>query len=284
MPRKPKKIIEEAPQPLPSQATNLYFVRGQYVVLDFEVAKFFGVETRRLNEQVTRNAEKFGDDFAFRLTSDEVANLRSQNAISSDEWGGSRYAPRVFTEHGVVMAATLLKTPRAIQATRLVVKTFVEIRRQIIQKAEISGGSASRQTSLPLEFRDQLMTKVSRAIAHVLDAMVNPDEVKKAREEAKGVLASSVKSLKEILSKPGIDNEHKVAEIRKLMAEAENIEVETDGKRLRNEEQQLALLAKKLSLVMQAQHFAQTGQVDDFLRLLGELGAQPATKMISNKP
>ncbi len=79
-------------------------VRGEYVVLDFEVAKFFGVETRRLNEQVTRNAEKFGDDFAFKLTSEEVANLRSQNAISSSEWGGTRYAPRAFTEHSSTLA------------------------------------------------------------------------------------------------------------------------------------------------------------------------------------
>lgn len=277
MTRKPKiSATEVLPEP-PTAPATLYVVREQYIVLDFDVAQFFGVETRRLNEQVTRNAEKFGDDFAFRLTADEVADLRSQNAISSSEWGGTRYAPRAFTEHGVVMAATLLKTPRAIQATRLVVKTFVEIRRQAIQEVTTKVGPQSGlgQFSLPLQFRNEIMTKVSHAISHVLDAMVNPEEVKRAREEAKGVLADSVRALKQMLNKPGIENEHKVAEIRKLMAEAESIEVETDGKRLRNEEQQLALIAKQLSLMMQAQHFAQTGRVDDFLRLLNDLSGPP---------
>lgn len=264
--------------PLPDRMAKLLMVRGMYVALDFEVANFFGVPTRRLNEQVSRNVDKFGDDFAFRLTPDEVDDLRSQNAISSSEWGGSRYPPRAFTEHGVVMAATLLRSPRAIHATRLVVKAFVELRQQVAR----SDGKHPSQYSLPLPFRDELMSKISGAITHVLDALVNPDEVKKAREEARGVLADGIRSIKELLSKPGLDNEKRIAEVRKLMAEAESIEVETDGKRLLNEEKQLALLAKKLSLVMQAQHFVNTGRMDDFVQLLNEL-SMPTPKLLGSK-
>jgi ORF6N domain len=74
--------------------------RGERVVLDQDVARLFAVPTKRLNEQVARNADKFGDDFAFRLTPEEFNDLRSQKATSSLEWGGVRYPPRVFTEHG----------------------------------------------------------------------------------------------------------------------------------------------------------------------------------------
>ena len=254
------------------EKARILWIRGQRILLDRDVAELFGVETRSLNRQVARNIEKFSEDFAFRLTADELSELRSQNAISSGEWGGSRYKPTAFTEHGVVMAATLLRSPRAIDATRFVIRTFVAARQEAHDASSKASGKGTGQFSLPLEFRNQMMSKVSLAIGHVLDAMVNPDEVKKAREEARGVLADSMKAIKAVLNKPGIENERKVAEIRKLMAESESIEVETDGKRIRNEEQQLALLAKKLSLIMQAEHFMQTGSTESFLRVLADLG------------
>jgi hypothetical protein len=102
--------------PNPPLAPPIFQVRGQPVVLDSDVARLFGVETRRLNEQVKRNADKFEDDFAFRLSGEEVADLKSQNAISSEGWGGARHRPRVFTEHGVVMAATVLNSSAATAA------------------------------------------------------------------------------------------------------------------------------------------------------------------------
>jgi ORF6N domain len=86
-------------------------LRGERVVLDIDVARLFAVETRKLNQQVTRNKDKFGDDFAFRLTNAEFENLKSQNVIASSAWGGARHPPIAFTEHGVVMAATVLKSP-----------------------------------------------------------------------------------------------------------------------------------------------------------------------------
>lgn len=268
MPRKKKSDNELAPV----DSVKIIEVRGERVVLDHDVAALFGTETKKLNQQVSRNSEKFGDDFAFRLTKEDFDHLRSQNVTSSVEWGGNRYPPRAFTEHGVVMAGTLLKTPRAIHATRLVVRTFVQLRHQVASKTQERGrASSSQQLALPLEFRTELMTKVANAIGQVLDAMVNPEEIKKARQEARGVITESVKGLKELLKKPSLENEKAVAEIRKLMAEAESIEVVTDGKRIENEERQLALLARKLNLIHQAQHFAQTGQTEGFMNLLGEL-------------
>jgi hypothetical protein len=91
-------------------APRIHEIRGEKVVLDRDVARLFGVETKVFNQQVKRNKSKFGTDFAFRLTEGEFTNLRSQTAISG--WGGARYRPMVFTEHGVVMAATILHSKR----------------------------------------------------------------------------------------------------------------------------------------------------------------------------
>ena len=90
-------------------------IRGQQVMLDRDLAELYGVETRRLNEQVKRNIERFPEDFMFQLTPNEFDNLKSQIAISS--WGGVRKLPYVFTEQGVAMLSGVLKSPTAVEVT-----------------------------------------------------------------------------------------------------------------------------------------------------------------------
>ncbi len=99
---------------LPSEriANRNLVVRDQKVMLDSDLAELYGVETRRLNEQVRRNADRFPTDFMFELTAEEFANLKSQFATSS--WGGRRKLPLAFTEHGAIMAATVLNSSRAV--------------------------------------------------------------------------------------------------------------------------------------------------------------------------
>src|SRR5690606_20883057 len=89
-------------------AHSIRIVRGQRVLLDTELAALYGVPTKRLNEQVKRNLERFPADFMLQLTVEEAANLRSQFATSSSSHGGRRYTPFAFTEHGAIMAATVL--------------------------------------------------------------------------------------------------------------------------------------------------------------------------------
>jgi len=96
------------------------------VVLDRDLAALYGVTTYRLNEQVKRNSQRFPEDFCFRLTNQELADLRSQNAISS--WGGRRTLPFAFTEHGAVMAATVLSSEIAVKTSILVVRAFIRLR------------------------------------------------------------------------------------------------------------------------------------------------------------
>jgi hypothetical protein len=112
--------------PLDGVSRRILMVRGLRVILDSGLARLYGVTPKRFNEQVRRNLRRFSQGFMFRLTNQEVAILRSQIATSS--WGGRRYPPLAFTEHGAVMAATILNSPTAIEASVFVVRAFVQMR------------------------------------------------------------------------------------------------------------------------------------------------------------
>jgi len=119
-----------APQSLAPEAITLRILsmREQRVILDADLAALYDVPTKRFNEAVKRNLAKFPADFMFTLTDDEFAALRSQSATSNAGRGGRRYAPRVFTEHGALMAAMILSSPRAIEISVYVVRAFVKLR------------------------------------------------------------------------------------------------------------------------------------------------------------
>lgn len=112
--------------PLEAVVQRIIVLRKQKVLIDADLAALYGVETRRLNEQVRRNRARFPEDFIFELSSDEFAHLKSQFATSS--WGGRRKLPMAFTEHGAIMAATVLNTPRAVEVSVYVVRAFVQLR------------------------------------------------------------------------------------------------------------------------------------------------------------
>lgn len=117
-------------------ARRILVLRGQRVLLDADLARLYGVPTSRLNEQVRRNPERFPEDFAFRLTKQELAVLMSQFATSS--WGGRRKPPVVFTEHGAIMAATVINSPRAVEMSVYVVRAFVKLRGLVASNAELA--------------------------------------------------------------------------------------------------------------------------------------------------
>ena len=105
-------------------------VRGRSVILDSDIALLYGVTTKRLNEQVKRNKQRFPDDFHFQLTEKEWNNLRSQ--IATSRHGGRRYPPFAFTEHGAVMAANVLNSEQAIEMSVAIVRAFVKLRRMAL--------------------------------------------------------------------------------------------------------------------------------------------------------
>jgi phage regulator Rha-like protein len=108
--------------------SRIVVLRQQKVILDTDLAELYGVPVKRLNEQVKRNQERFPADFMFRLNAEESESLRSQTATSKITRGGRRYAPYAFTEHGAIMAATVLNSDQAVEMSVFVVRAFVRLR------------------------------------------------------------------------------------------------------------------------------------------------------------
>jgi hypothetical protein len=106
----------------------IYMIRGEKVMLDSDLAELYGVETKALNRQVTRNKIRFPDDFMFRLSIDEYESLRCQNGTSNEGRGGRRYLPLVFTEGGVAMLSSVLTSDRAAQVNLAIIRTFIRLR------------------------------------------------------------------------------------------------------------------------------------------------------------
>ena len=132
-----------APAPLPQADAilpRILTIRNQRVIVDAELAALYEVPTKRLNEAVKRNLARFPQDFMFTLSAEEFALLRSQFATSSASpaHGGRRHAPRVFTEHGALMAATLLNSPRAVEVSIYVVRAFVRVRELAVSHADLA--------------------------------------------------------------------------------------------------------------------------------------------------
>ena len=144
-------------------AQRIHLIRGQRVVLDTDLAAFYGETTKRFNQQVRRNLARFPADFMFQLDADEFTALRLQSATLNAGRGQHRkYLPLAFTEHGAIMAATLLNSPRATNISVHVVRAFVELRAMLATNREMSNKLY------------QLERKVSRhdqAIAELIDSM-----------------------------------------------------------------------------------------------------------------
>ena len=121
--------------PVDRIASRIFALRGQRVILDSDLASLYGVPVKQLNQQVRRNARRFPADFAFRMEIQEVANLKSQIVTSS--WGGRRKPPLVFTEHGALMAAAVLNSPRAVEVSIYVVRAFVQMREGLARHREV---------------------------------------------------------------------------------------------------------------------------------------------------
>jgi len=116
---------------------RIHSIRGQRVMLDADLAKMYGVSAGRLNETVKRNIERFPDDFMFQLTAAEHKSLTSQSAIAKGR-GGRRTPPYAFTEHGVAMLSSVLRTNRAIQVNILIIRAFVRFRQILAANAELA--------------------------------------------------------------------------------------------------------------------------------------------------
>jgi ORF6N domain len=148
-------------------AQRIRLIRGQRVILDTDLAAFYGETTKRFNQQVNRNLARFPSDFMFQLDEEEFSSLRLQFATLKPEGSSGRgqhrkYAPYVFTEHGAIMAATLLNSQRAVEISVHVVRAFVEWRAMLANNRELSN---------KLHLLERKVTKHDQAISELIDSM-----------------------------------------------------------------------------------------------------------------
>lgn len=162
--------------PLERIESRIFLIRGRKVMLDADLAALYGVPTGRLNEQVKRNIDRFPPDFMFQLNATEYDSLRSQFATLKHGRGQHRkYLPRVFTEHGAIMAASVLGSERAVQVSIHVVRAFVQLREML---------SSNKELARKLNDLERKLTTHDRAITELIEAirqLMTPPEPKKKR-------------------------------------------------------------------------------------------------------
>lgn len=127
-------------EPLPerlSVAPPIVAIRGLRVLLDEDLAHLYGVETRALVQAVKRNTRRFPEDFMFQLTPEEARDLRSQS-VTSSKWGGRRYPPYAFTEQGVAMLSSVLRSEKAVQINILIMRAFVRMREMAVTHSRVA--------------------------------------------------------------------------------------------------------------------------------------------------
>lgn len=147
-------------------ATKILILRNQKVILDADLAELYGVPVRQLNQQVKRNRDRFPSDFRFAITAAEYQNLRSQNVISSSAHGGRRYLPHAFTEHGAIMAASVLNSKRAIEMSIFVVRAFVQMRQILAANQHIASKLAELESRL--DGHDEQIEELIEAIRELI--------------------------------------------------------------------------------------------------------------------
>ena len=169
---------------LPCIAARICLLRGKRTLLDSDLAKLYGVTTKRFNEQVGRNLSRFPHDFMFQLSPEEFADLKSQVATSNPPpsgRGGRRHLPYAFTEHGAIMAATILNSPQATEVCVYVVRAFVQFRQTLESHTEFSQALALLEARLELlvsrqgTFQDQAEFQITQIIETLRSLASRPE-------------------------------------------------------------------------------------------------------------
>jgi ORF6N domain len=140
--------------PLERVTSCIFLLRGEKVMFDFDLAELYGVETGALNRAVQRNVERFPSDFLFKLRPEEVVNLKCQIGISSSAHGGRRRSvPYAFTEQGVAMLSSVLRSPRAVEVNIEIMRAFVRLRRLLLENVDLARKLAELEKRYDGQFR-----------------------------------------------------------------------------------------------------------------------------------
>ena len=175
--RKKKVAKKETISILPDEVimNQIYYIRGQKVMIDRDLATLYGVETKRLKEAVKRNMERFPEDFMFEMTKKELENLRTQ--IASSSWGGTRYFPMAFTEQGVAMLSSVLNSSQAISVNIRIIRIFTRIRQMLMDNTEL------RLAIEEIKKKTDNNSKNIEVVFQYLDELIEKKEAPKPRKQ-----------------------------------------------------------------------------------------------------
>lgn len=231
--------------------SKIYNIRNQKVMLDFELAEIYGYSTKRFNEQVKNNSEKFDDDFMFQLSKDEWVILRSKNSTSKSEVGsgGRRYLPYAFTEQGIYMLMTVLRGELAVKQSKALIRMFKQMKDFIIENQDFISSKellqiaiqTNRNTNDIAKINDKISTLATKEdLKRVMDNFIDPDTYKHFllmngdKIEADVAYTKIYKSAKK--SVYVIDNYIGLKTLELLRAAKENVEVIIFSDNVRNKE------------------------------------------------
>lgn len=253
---------------------DVLVVRGERVMLDARVAAAFGTETKRVNEAVARNRDKFDERHVFQLTEAETAALRSQATTSNPGRGGARYLPHVFTVKGVARLATVLDTPAALRATDLIIDAFLMVQEQLRKgrrTVSVSDPERYRPTAEQREQSAKLRSKLTSALNRLLDAVVDVESQHSARQVSASIGSKTLQNIQERLRAKGLENAKLeadtalvLAQAEKMLAEARKARAEAEGVDIANFEKRIAAVKKVAELIREVEPPEVIGLIEDF--------------------
>ncbi|WP_458722300.1 ORF6N domain-containing protein [Shimia sp. W99] len=263
--------------PEASPTPPIYQVRHKLVMLDSDVAALFGTKTGRLNQAtLARNADKFPESYAFQVTEQETEVLRSQNVTANID-PKRRTPPTVYTEEGVIMCATVLKTVRAVAVTKQVVRSFVALQRQLKDTQNhpmpdpVPDLPALQKQALPPALSD----KVGGYIDRLANVTLNQAQRDAVMTEVRAFREEGFEALHAFAKRPSIKTATEAAELRKRLAEAERIEEEIRRMRAETRDAERLALIRDLLFMAEYERAREVGTLEEFVATLRRLDKPP---------
>lgn len=264
-------------------APDVYEIRGERVILDAHVAQAFGTETKRVNEAVARNADKFTEAHTFQLSLAELDALKSQNATSNTGRGGTRYQPHVFTMKGVARLATVLNTSEALRATDLIIDTFLVVYDQVSEgRSRIAIPEPDQYRSSPESRRaiQRFKTKLANALTALLDTIVDVQSKRTARELGQSLGADAVQNIQDRLRTRGLQNTKLEADTTLVLAQAEQTLAATRKTHAEADSIDIQNLERRIDVVKKLIDMSKHLEPAEFVELMDTFETEPDRKAI----
>jgi hypothetical protein len=264
-------------------APDVYVIRGERVMLDAHVAQAFGTETKRVNEAVARNADKFTEAHTFQLSPAELEALKSQNAIPQAGRGGARYQPHVFTMKGVARLATVLNTSEALRATDLIIDTFLLVYDQVSEgRSRIAIPEPDQYRSSPESRRaiQKFKTRLANALTALLDTIVDVQSKRTARELGQSLGADAVQNIQDRLRTRGLQNTKLEADTTLVLAQAEQTLAATRKTHAEADSIDIQNLERRIDVVKKLIDMSKHLEPAEFVELMDNFEAEPDRKAI----